>query len=80
MKPLHLLIAGIFTHQTYGTDPVLGIVFGFLAALAYASYLMIMRGVNRGGSEDANAMKSRTTPTASGSHPSGCGMKSGNTA
>ena len=44
-----VLIAGLFTHQTYGTDPILGIAFCLVAAFTYAGYLMIMRGVNRGG-------------------------------
>jgi drug/metabolite transporter (DMT)-like permease len=44
-----VLIAGVFTHQTYGTDPLLGIAFGSVAALTYAGYLIIMRQVNRGG-------------------------------
>jgi len=44
-----VLIAGLFTHETYGTDPVLGVAFGFVAALTYAGYLIIMRRVNRGG-------------------------------
>jgi drug/metabolite transporter (DMT)-like permease len=42
-----ILIAGLISHQAYGTDPVLGVVFGIVAALTYASYLMIMRRVNR---------------------------------
>ena len=42
-----VLIAGLITHQAYGTDPVLGVALGIVAALTYAAYLMIMRRVNR---------------------------------
>jgi drug/metabolite transporter (DMT)-like permease len=42
-----VLIAGVFTNQAYGVDPVLGILFAFIAAVTYAGYLMIMRRVDR---------------------------------
>ena len=42
-----ILIAGLITNQAYGVDPVLGAVFGFVAALTYSGYLMIMRRVDR---------------------------------
>jgi drug/metabolite transporter (DMT)-like permease len=42
-----VLIAGLISHQAYGTDPVLGVLLGLVAALTYAGYLMIMRRVNR---------------------------------
>jgi drug/metabolite transporter (DMT)-like permease len=42
-----VLIAGLFTNQAYGVDPVTGVLFALIAALTYAGYLMIMRRVNR---------------------------------
>ena len=42
-----VLIAGLFTNQAYGVDPVLGIAFAMVATATYAAYLMIMRRVNR---------------------------------
>lgn len=42
-----VLIAGLISHQAYGTNPVLGVLLGLVAALTYAGYLMVMRGVNR---------------------------------
>lgn len=42
-----VLIAGLISNQAYGTDPVLGVLLGIVAALTYAGYLMIIRRVNR---------------------------------
>jgi drug/metabolite transporter (DMT)-like permease len=42
-----VLIAGLISHQAYGADPVLGVAFGFVAALAYGGYLILMRRLNR---------------------------------
>jgi drug/metabolite transporter (DMT)-like permease len=42
-----VLISGVIGAGAYGDDPLLGVVFGFLTALAYALFLLILRQGNR---------------------------------
>ncbi len=42
-----LLISGIVEEGAYGTDPVLGTVFGILTALAYTAFVLLLRQANR---------------------------------
>jgi drug/metabolite transporter (DMT)-like permease len=41
------LISGVFEEGAYGDDPVLGIVFSVVTALAYSAFILILRRGNR---------------------------------
>ena len=58
-----ILIAGLITNQAHGVDPVMGVLFGFVAALTYSGYLMIMRRVDRSAGT-AGPVAISTTMTA----------------
>jgi drug/metabolite transporter (DMT)-like permease len=42
-----LLISGILEKDAFGADPVLGVVYGVLTALAYSGFLLVLRRGNR---------------------------------
>ena len=42
-----VLISGIVEEGAYGTDPVLGTVYGILTALAYTAFVLLLRQANR---------------------------------
>ena len=42
-----VLISGVVGAEAYGRDPVLGVVFGVLTAVAYAGFLLVLRQGNR---------------------------------
>ena len=42
------LISGVGSDAAYGDDPVLGVVFGLLTAVAYAGFLLLIREAGRG--------------------------------
>jgi len=60
-----ILIAGLISHQAYGTNPVLGVAFGMVAALTYGGYLMVIRQVNRGGTAAPVAISTASTAVVS---------------
>jgi drug/metabolite transporter (DMT)-like permease len=58
-------IAGVFGGlggQTYGSDPQLGVVLGFLTALSYGGYLLVIRRIS--GRRTAGPVAVSTTSTA----------------
>jgi drug/metabolite transporter (DMT)-like permease len=42
-----VLISGILEEDAFGADPVLGVVYGVLTALAYSGFLLVLRRGNR---------------------------------
>jgi drug/metabolite transporter (DMT)-like permease len=44
-----VLISGVLDASAYGSDPVLGVVFGIVSAIAYSAYLLLIRRANPGG-------------------------------
>ncbi len=44
-----VLISGVLDTSAYGSDPVLGVVFGIISAVAYSAYLLLIRRANPGG-------------------------------
>lgn len=44
-----VLISGVFDRNAYGANPALGVIFGLIAAVSYAGYLLVIRRGNRDG-------------------------------
>jgi drug/metabolite transporter (DMT)-like permease len=42
-----VLISGVVGAEAYGSDPALGVLYGFLTALAYSGFLLVLRAGNR---------------------------------
>jgi len=42
-----VLISGVVGADAYGSDPALGVLFGVLTAIAYSSFLLVLRAGNR---------------------------------
>src|SRR4051812_31131969 len=57
-----VFIAGILGGQNYGSNPTLGVFIGFLTALSYAGYLLIIRRIS--GRRAAGPVAVSTTSTA----------------
>ena len=56
-----VLIAGVLGGETYGADPLLGVVLGILTAFAYAGYLIVIRHVGRRHSAEPVAVSTAST-------------------
>jgi drug/metabolite transporter (DMT)-like permease len=56
-----VLIGGLVGAGTYGADPRLGVVLGLIAALSYASYLIVIRHVGRRHTAEPVAISTATT-------------------
>jgi drug/metabolite transporter (DMT)-like permease len=56
-----VLIGGLFGAGTYGADPILGVVLGLTAALAYGGYLIVIRHVGRRHTAEPIAISTATT-------------------
>lgn len=41
-----VLISGVFDSAAYGADPMLGVVFGVATSIAYAAYLLLVKGAS----------------------------------
>jgi len=59
-----VLISGVLDGAAYGKDPLLGVGLGILTALAYASYLMVIRLVGRDLRRPAGPVFISTAATA----------------
>ncbi len=57
-----VFIAGVLGGQNYGSDPVLGVGLGFLTALSYGGYLLVIRRIS--GRRTAGPVAISTTSTA----------------
>ncbi len=57
-----VFIAGILGGQNYGTNPQLGVLLGFLTALSYGGYLLVIRRIS--GRRTAGPVAISTTSTA----------------
>jgi drug/metabolite transporter (DMT)-like permease len=55
------LIGGLVGAGTYGADPLLGVVLGLIAAVSYASYLILIRHVGRRHTAEPIAISTATT-------------------
>ena len=59
-----VLISGVVGGGAYGADPRLGVVFGTVAALSYAGYLLLVRHGNREGLRAATLLFDASATTA----------------
>lgn len=60
-----VLIAGVISHQAYGTDPTLGVMLGIVTAFAYGGYLIVIRQVNQGRTAEPVAISTASTAVVS---------------
>jgi len=60
------LIAGVGAGDAYGNDPVLGVLFGLLTAIAYAGFLLVIREAGRDLRPPAGRMFCATASCAAG--------------
>ena len=61
------LMSGLGRPDAYGDDPLRGVVFGLLSAVAYALFLLVFRASNRGLAPSAGPLLDATVGTAVGS-------------
>jgi drug/metabolite transporter (DMT)-like permease len=66
-----LLISGVLEEEAYGADPLLGVVFGTLTALAYAGFLLVLRHGNQDRRRPAGPLFDATAVAAVGSAAAG---------
>jgi drug/metabolite transporter (DMT)-like permease len=59
-----VLISGLVDGEAYGDDPVLGVALGTTAAVCYAGYLLVIRGVGRDLRRPAGPVAIATAATA----------------
>lgn len=55
-----VLISGLGGEDAFGADPVAGVIFGILTAMAYAGFLLILRASNRGLAPPAGPLMDAT--------------------
>ena len=59
-----VLISGVLETGAYGRDPARGVVFGVLASLAYAAFLLLLRQANAGPRRPAGPLLDATAVSA----------------
>ncbi len=59
-----VLISGVLDRSAYGSDPVLGVLFGILSAIAYSAYLLLIREGNRGGHRTWGSLRDASAASA----------------
>lgn len=62
-----VLISGLIGADAYGDDPVLGVVFGIVTALAYSGFLLVLRAGNRDLRRPAGPLFDATLAAMAGS-------------
>jgi drug/metabolite transporter (DMT)-like permease len=65
------LLSGLGRADTYGNDPVAGVVLGFLSGIAYASFILTYRAANRRQTSAIGALLDTTAGTAVGTVAAG---------
>jgi drug/metabolite transporter (DMT)-like permease len=61
------LLSGLGRTDTYGTDPIAGVILGALAGIAYAAFILTFRAANRSQSSAIGTLLDATAGTAVGS-------------
>jgi drug/metabolite transporter (DMT)-like permease len=61
------LLSGLGRADTYGTDPIAGVILGALAGIAYAAFILTFRAANRSQSSAIGTLLDATAGTAVGS-------------
>lgn len=70
-----VLISGIIGSDAYGTDPVLGVVFGVGTGVAYAGFILVQRRANADHRRPAGALFHATASAAIVSLIAGLGLR-----
>jgi drug/metabolite transporter (DMT)-like permease len=65
------LLSGLGRADTYGNDPVAGVILGILAGIAYAAFILMYRAANRAQSSVVGALLDTTAGTAIGTAVAG---------
>lgn len=60
------LLSGLGRADTYGNDPVAGVILGFLSGIAYAAFILTYRAANRSRTSAIGALLDTTAGTAVG--------------
>ena len=59
-----VLISGVVGADAYGSDPALGVLFGLLAAVTYATFLLVLRAGNKDTRRPAGPLLDATAASA----------------